>query len=172
MILLLSCVTHVLFLFTRKAAYDRWLFNGTWTFFIDSYLNMTFIFFVLFECTSRYLCHWWTNFPLKVCLDVTHEHIHIENRNRDLCGYLRHVGLSTQKSRFRGFPRWHLMACVKIRLLAIKQRALKWYTKLSVHCSQFLFSGLLHPLQPSCFQITLRSQSSHESAAAESSLCL
>lgn len=60
------------------------------------------------------------------------------------------------------------MACVKIRLLAIKQRALKWYTKLSVHCSQFLFSGLLHPLQPSCFQITLRSQSSHESAAAES----
>lgn len=129
---------------------------------------MTFIFFVLFVCTSRNLCHWWTNFPLKVCLDVTHEHIHIENRNRDLCGYLRHVGLSTQKSRFRGFPRWHLMACVKIRLLAIKQRALKWYTKLSVHCSQFLFSGLLHPLQPSCFQITLRSQSSHESAAAES----
>lgn len=171
MILLLSCVTHVLFLFTRKAAYDRWLFNGTWTFL--SILTSTWPSFSLFSsyvlpeiCVTD-----GPTFPWKSVLMLL-MNIFISRIGTVTCVATSAMLDCQRKNHASEVSRDDTWWLVKIRLLAIKQRALKWYTKLSVHCSQFLFSGLLHPLQPSCFQITLRSQSSHESAAAESSLCL
>lgn len=158
---------HIVYL---KAAFDRWLFNGAWSF-IDNILTSTWPSFSLFSsnvvpviCVTDV-----PTFPWYSALMVF-MYKFISRMGTVTCVATSAMLDCQRKNHASELPEMTLDGLSENKFVRYKHRDLKWCTKLSAHCSQVLFSGLKYPLQPSCFQITLRSLSSHESAAALSSL--